>query len=253
MTKLLVLPAAMALLFPLLAVSSSAEDFDYYYLVQQWPGSYCSSTKQQCCFPDTGKPAADFTIHGLWPQYTVCRRDAAGDPFDIVVDNAARKRCRPGPADCDDGNPLSPWEIRDLLPDLNRNWPSFSCRNTAMGFWSHEWKKHGTCSGFGQHRYFESTLALKARHNLTAILAGAGIVPSDSNDDAAAAYHLSSVRDAIRDATGFEATVECNRGGGGVAQLYQVYLCVARDWSGLIDCPEPVNRKCTDKIKFPAF
>lgn len=34
----------------------------------QWPGSYCDS-KQSCCYPTTGKPDADFGIHGLWPNY----------------------------------------------------------------------------------------------------------------------------------------------------------------------------------------
>lgn len=34
----------------------------------QWPGSFCD-TKQSCCYPTTGKPAADFGIHGLWPNY----------------------------------------------------------------------------------------------------------------------------------------------------------------------------------------
>lgn len=33
----------------------------------QWPGSYCD-TKQSCCYPQSGKPAADFGIHGLWPN-----------------------------------------------------------------------------------------------------------------------------------------------------------------------------------------
>ena len=37
-------------------------------VVMQWPGSYCD-TKQSCCYPTTGKPAADFGIHGLWPNY----------------------------------------------------------------------------------------------------------------------------------------------------------------------------------------
>ena len=34
----------------------------------QWPGAYCDS-KHSCCYPETGKPATDFTIHGLWPEY----------------------------------------------------------------------------------------------------------------------------------------------------------------------------------------
>lgn len=34
----------------------------------KWPGSYCD-TEKSCCFPTSGKPAADFGIHGLWPNY----------------------------------------------------------------------------------------------------------------------------------------------------------------------------------------
>lgn len=34
----------------------------------QWPGAYCDS-RHSCCYPKTGKPAADFGIHGLWPNY----------------------------------------------------------------------------------------------------------------------------------------------------------------------------------------
>lgn len=40
----------------------------YTYICMQWPGSYCD-TKQSCCYPKSGKPAADFGIHGLWPEY----------------------------------------------------------------------------------------------------------------------------------------------------------------------------------------
>ena len=38
-------------------------------LCMQWPGSYCDSDKNSCCYPTTGKPAADFSIHGFWPNY----------------------------------------------------------------------------------------------------------------------------------------------------------------------------------------
>ena len=80
-----------------LVVVCFSQDFDFFYLVQQvshpsasirnilsgiyvlnfmsflllssqWPGSYCDS-KQSCCYPTTGKPDADFGIHGLWPNY----------------------------------------------------------------------------------------------------------------------------------------------------------------------------------------
>jgi len=38
------------------------------FLMMQWPGSYCDS-KLGCCYPKTGKPAADFTIYGLRPSF----------------------------------------------------------------------------------------------------------------------------------------------------------------------------------------
>ncbi|TVU35771.1 hypothetical protein EJB05_17674, partial [Eragrostis curvula] len=235
---------AVALLSLSLAVSSTADEFDFFYLVQQWPGSFCD-TQQGCCFPSTGKPAADFGIHGLWPNYAVCRPAAAADAFDIV---AAQEKC--WPEYCNDGNPLSLLEIKDLLKLLDRNWPSLSCKNGGRGmdFWSYEWRKHGTCSGLDQHDYFAATLALKARHNLTDILAGVGVVPSDSET-----YFLSSIRDAITEATGFKVNLECNRDVSGEVQLFQVYQCVDRDGKKLVDCTLPMNSGCTDRVKLPAF
>ena len=50
----------------------------------QWPGSYCD-TKQSCCYPRSGKPAADFGIHGLWPNRvdgTYPQNCNAGSAFD---------------------------------------------------------------------------------------------------------------------------------------------------------------------------
>jgi hypothetical protein len=88
-----------------LALAGAATDFDFFFHVQQvgnnrsgpercmvsharrrrssrvnflvapvqWRGSYCN-TRAGCCFPGDQKPAADFGIHGLWPNYADCRR-----------------------------------------------------------------------------------------------------------------------------------------------------------------------------------
>ncbi|KAL6513906.1 Ribonuclease pancreatic beta-type [Orobanche hederae] len=48
--------------------AAAAQEFDFFYFVQQWPGSYCD-TKKSCCYPTAGKPPSDFGIHGLWPNY----------------------------------------------------------------------------------------------------------------------------------------------------------------------------------------
>lgn len=52
--------------------------------ILQWPGSYCD-TMTSCCYPTTGKPAADFGIHGLWPNYndgTYPKNCDASRPYD---------------------------------------------------------------------------------------------------------------------------------------------------------------------------
>lgn len=140
-------------------------------------------------------------------------------------------------------------QIKDLVKELDKNWPTLACKSgRSMEFWSYEWNKHGTCSDLGQHAYFETALGFKARHNLTAILADAGIVPSDDET-----YFLSSIRDAIREGTGFAANLECDRDASGEAQLFQVYQCVDRDGKRLIDCPLPMQGKCLDRVKLPTF
>ncbi|TKW36018.1 hypothetical protein SEVIR_2G412700v4 [Setaria viridis] len=248
------LAIAFGLLLSLLAVSAAAERFDFFYFVQQWPGSYCD-TWRGCCFPDSGKPAADFGIHGLWPNYAQCHgryglaRAVLGDDafFSIV---GRRGRCWPQYCGGDyDDNALRPWEIRDLIASLERSWPTLSCKSgRSFEFWSYEWKKHGTCSNLEPHDYFARALALKAAHNLTAILAGAGIVPS-----ATETYSVSSVSDAITQGTGFTANLDCNRDADGESQLYQVFMCVDREAKRLIDCPLHKRSKCSDQVKLPLF
>ncbi|KAK7813354.1 extracellular ribonuclease le, partial [Quercus suber] len=56
------------LLVQCLAIGCVSKDFDFFYLVQQGPGSYCD-TRQSRCYQTTGKPKTDFGIHGLWPNY----------------------------------------------------------------------------------------------------------------------------------------------------------------------------------------
>uniref|UniRef100_A0A0E0EES0 Uncharacterized protein n=1 Tax=Oryza meridionalis TaxID=40149 RepID=A0A0E0EES0_9ORYZ len=236
---------------------ASADEFDFFYLVHQWPGSFCD-TQAGCCFPDTGKPAAEFGIHGLWPNYAKCRPAVANDDdgvVEMVVDGGAaverhhRRRQKCWPEYCNDGNKLRPWEIKDLVAELDANWPTLSCKSgKSFEFWSYEWKKHGTCSGMGQHGYFAAALELKKRHDLAAVLAGAGIVPSDDES-----YSLGSIRDAIAAATGAVPNLECNRDAAGETQLFQVYQCVDRSGKKLVDCQLPMQGKCRDKVKLPTF
>ncbi|KAG8079632.1 hypothetical protein GUJ93_ZPchr0007g6261 [Zizania palustris] len=240
------LAAAVGVLLISLALASSATDFDFFYHVQQWPGSYCN-TKNGCCIPDGGNPPADFTLHGLWPQYAACR-PSLGDDDLLVVQNDGeeleRKKCWPEFCSTEK---LRLAQISDLLGDMQLTWPTLSCTNKEnLPFWSHEWEKHGTCSNLGQHTYFQLALQHQARYNLTAILAGAGIVPSGE-----ATYYLSSIRDAIAEATGSAPNFACNRDESGeTQQLLEVYQCLDLTGTRPVNCTLPKSG-CTDKVKFP--
>jgi hypothetical protein len=80
--------------------------------------------------------ASEFTLHGLWPVAESCK-----------------------------GKPFSDAPIIDLLPEMKVDW--LSCPEKGgdnEGFWSHEWQKHGTCSGLSEHDFFAAALALRAQY-----------------------------------------------------------------------------------------
>ncbi|TYG90544.1 hypothetical protein ES288_A12G190500v1 [Gossypium darwinii] len=212
-----------------LALLCVSQDFDFFYFVQQWPGAYCDSDKNSCCYPTTGKPAADFSIHGLWPNYN---------------DGSY-------PQNCDSNNPFDASKISDLISNMRKNWPSLSCpSNDGESFWSHEWEKHGTCSEsvFDQHTYFETTLGLKQQTNLLKALKAAGIEPDGSS------YSLENIKDAIKEGSAYTPWIECNEDSSGNSQLYQVYLCLDKSGSNLIECPVfPKGKRCGSEIEFPTF
>ncbi|XP_076935693.1 ribonuclease 1-like [Bidens hawaiensis] len=210
-----------------LLVLSASQDFDFFYLVQQWPGSYCD-TNSSCCYPTTGKPKAEFGIHGLWPNWN----------------NGSY------PSDCDSSNPFDASEISDLMSQMESEWPTLSCpSNDGLKFWGHEWNKHGTCSEsvLDQHEYFSTTLNLKTEINLLGALEDAGIHPNGSE------YSLTSIRDAIKVASGYTPYIECNKDSSGNSQLYQIYLCVDSLGSCFIECPFVPGERCGASTKFPSF
>ncbi|KAF3431469.1 hypothetical protein FNV43_RR26200 [Rhamnella rubrinervis] len=227
MTKLNQLTLITVLILGCLSVLCVSQDFDFFYFVQQWPGSYCD-TQQSCCYPTTGKPAADFGIHGLWPN----RNDGSY------------------PSNCDSSKPFDQSQISDLTSSMQKNWPTLACPSgNGIKFWSHEWDKHGTCSEsvLDQHGYFQAALSLKKQVNLLQILQSAGIKPNGDS------YSLEDIKGAIKGATGLTPWIECNTDTSGNSQLYQVYLCVGTSGSNLIECPVFPHGKCGSNIEFPSF
>lgn len=102
--------------------------FDYYVLSLSWSPTYCASNagrndRQQC---GRGR-GYDLVVHGLWPQYQ-----------------------RGWPENCRSDKRYVPQGRIDAMLDIM---PS---KRLVI----HEWRKHGTCSGLSQQRYFEATRAL---------------------------------------------------------------------------------------------
>jgi ribonuclease T2 len=101
-----------------------AGQFDYYVLALSWSPSYCAgevgqNDSQQCA---PGRRFA-FVVHGLWPQYVkgwleYCASNEGWIPQMLI-----------------DG-------MMDVMP--------------SKKLIIHEWKKHGTCAGVSQVKYFNA-------------------------------------------------------------------------------------------------
>lgn len=104
---------------------NTAGDFDYYALVISWSPTYCASSDRpgpdpQCDRRDGRRYA--FVLHGLWPQY-----DRGYPEFCPVR-----------------GRPFVPQNVIDGMLDIMPS-PRLAI---------HEYKKHGTCSGFDPAGYY---------------------------------------------------------------------------------------------------
>ncbi|XP_076881885.1 intracellular ribonuclease LX-like [Bidens hawaiensis] len=209
------------------AFISVAKDFDFFYFVQQV--LYCDS-RRGCCYPKTGKPAEDFSIHGLWPNYNYGTH----------------------PSNCDSSNPFDDSKVSTLESVLQEHWPTLACPSgDGLKFWRHEWEKHGTCaeSIFDERGYFEAALSLKKKANLLHALKNAGIRPADG------VFHtMSQIKEAITKGVGYEPFIECNVDSSGNHQIFQVYKCVDASATEFIKCPVlPHGRACGNKVEFPSF
>ncbi|KAK9866063.1 hypothetical protein WJX84_002916 [Apatococcus fuscideae] len=176
-------------LLAIVPVPTTAETF--FYLVRQWPTTYCSVEAQ--CSTDPARNA--FSIHGLWPNY-----DRGGYPENCTneqYDSSA---------------------VSDIRSEMTQAWESYSEPNDR--FWAHEWECHGTCTRLGQAQFFRTVLQLNQQYNLEDALQSAGIVPDDDKT-----YSTADISDAIKEAYGAEPTVRCaNRRLRGKQLLDSVFM-----------------------------
>ncbi|UKA27411.1 ribonuclease T [Photobacterium damselae subsp. damselae] len=87
----------------------------------------------------------DFKLHGIWPYY-----HATIDNDNILnyhPSNCYHSEGCTSTKDCDISKETISFLDNDI--SMQRSYP----KNVTL--WSHEWKKHGTCSGLNQKDYFE--------------------------------------------------------------------------------------------------
>merc|ERR1719221_878573 len=66
---------------------------------------------------------------------------------------------------CKDSNSFDETQISGIEDQLKEYWlscPEYGGDNTE--FWSHEWKKHGSCSGMNEAAFFQKGLDVRAQH-----------------------------------------------------------------------------------------
>eukprot|EP00878_Enallax_costatus_P023202 GHUV01024669.1.p1 GENE.GHUV01024669.1~~GHUV01024669.1.p1 ORF type:complete len:224 (+),score=20.13 GHUV01024669.1:179-850(+) len=170
---------------------NQASKWDFFYLVRQWPASFCNDDPNKCKRPT---PNGVFTIHGFWPN----RKNGSY------------------PANCDCAYQLDYYQVKDLQMELESVWPSYTkpSSKNSFSFWNYEWIKHGTCAKDilggqdGQKKYFQQALRLHRELSIEAALKKAGINLVSGQD-----ISTQDIKAAIKNAYGVKPVISCEGNG----------------------------------------
>ena len=115
-----------------------------YVYAYSWTPGFCENNAYPGCINSLPYWRNNFTIHGLWPQYleTGYPASCSTEPFDQNI----------------------PQQIGEY--SMIQHWPDVQYEINSSSydsFWSHEWSKHGTCSGLTQYQYFNEAIELTYR------------------------------------------------------------------------------------------
>ncbi|XP_075658631.1 extracellular ribonuclease LE-like [Castanea sativa] len=177
-------------------------DYDYFYLVLQWPESYCNTGKVTCY--DSPRDHR-FTLHGMWPQ----KNGIFHPSHNLQVQRGSN----------------------DLLRRMDRWWPSFNAahKRSNRPFWKTEWKKHGTCTSFTQSEYFEKAISKAEYLDPYYILSKAGIQPGMQT-------YTSEIKNEIEMTFNLKPRIHCNEDQYGTVQLYEITFCVDKTGTQFQNC-----------------
>lgn len=208
-----------------------------------YPGGQLLQTQFWDTGPSVG-PSDSWTLHGLWPDLcdgsypSYCHSAPAYGNVSAIIAAADEKKKekkkrepsgnlevkgnKQGIAEGEEegegqGQGANEGEYGGLLADMQKYWlPNYG---SAEHFWTHEWRKHGTCintlapscyapdsytPGDELVAYFARAVALFKELDTYAALAARGIVPSWTRS-----YSRAEIEDALRDLTGREPVLGC--------------------------------------------
>ncbi|XP_022243620.1 ribonuclease T2-like isoform X2 [Limulus polyphemus] len=194
---------------------------------KKWSPTVCIDVSKMivCQMP----PGVDcWTIHGLWPGSLK----------------------QPSPRFCHTNSSFDLEKIQHLVPDLEKEWPSFFVERKESNFWKYEWKKHGTCAVVlsslnSQELYFTKTLELKKQYDLLKILKENDIFPSTEKY-----YMLDNIKNALNSHFKVHVLVKCkNAKDFDHPLLSSVRICMDMNFT-LIDCPASLKECKADSVLY---
>jgi ribonuclease T2 len=195
-------------LFLLILVGGEAEaaSYDIYVLSLTWAPAFCElerHDKEQCQdLDDRDYAAHHLTVHGLWPNYLGRNRGPQYCPSNACSDR-----------------PVCTLEALpdDLEADLKKYMPG-----VEDGLHTHEWQRHGACSGLDYAGYFQSTVDLAKQFE-------SGLFAGFLQEYLGKRVDTSRLRKAFRDQFGRDDALQitCARQGGDY-YLEEVRTCWTR-------------------------
>lgn len=66
-------------------------------------------------------------------------------------------------------------------------------------------------------------------------------------------HGASDIEKAIAEGIGATPVIRCSKGLLGLFQLYEIYICVAKDGKTIIECPVKPRFTCSEEILFTPF
>jgi ribonuclease T2 len=185
---------------------AQAADFDFYVLSLSWSPTWCATNDPdgqtaQC----SGKRRYGLIVHGFWPQ------NERGWPQD----------CRSSEPDRVPNSLLRGYY--DLIP--------------SAGLAGHEWRKHGTCSGLTQQRYFGQLRAAFSKVKMPPVIYNGSIdrrLKTDDIEDLLTNFNPGLQRSGI--------SIACDRG-----KLSEIRICMTKSLD-FRACAEVDHQACRQQI-----